>query len=156
MSRNRSPKNAESRAGQEGFTLLEVLAAVIILGIALLAIASGETTSLSTSRLSREVSLATMVGDEILERMHRNRTSLSSYDGFDSTNAATRPATAGMLQTDYDAWKVRIERSAPDGLPGGRGVVSVTTGSPIGNATQVSVTVTWGTPSRSTTIRTAF
>lgn len=136
--------------GEEGFTLLEVLIASIILAIALMAIAVAEVTSVGTNRLSRTVSQATSSAEEIIERMRRNRGNLASYNGFDTNNAATRPGAAGTLQTDYDQWQARM-------LSGGRGQVSVASGSPITGASLVTVTITWTEVlPRTVTLQTTF
>jgi type IV pilus assembly protein PilV len=138
---------------EKGFTLLEVLIAAVILGIGLLAIGTGETISIGVGRTSREISLATASAEDILERMRRNTANLASYNGFDTGNAGTRPGTAGMAQSDYDAWKAQIEQSAAYGLPAGRGTVVIASG-PISPTQQVTVTVTWG--ARSVTVQTIF
>lgn len=142
------------RTDERGFTLLEVMIASVILGIGLLAIATGESVSIANSRVGRDVSAATAAAERIVEQMRRNQANLSSYDGFDTTDSTTRPSSAGMLQTDYDDWKAQIDRAVPYGLPGGRGTVTVAAG-PISSVQRVTVTVTWtSTPARSVTIET--
>jgi prepilin-type N-terminal cleavage/methylation domain-containing protein len=121
----------------EGFTLLEVLIAVVISAISLLAIASGEVTALNTGRGSSELSVAASSGQEILERIQRNRTNVLSYNGFDTNNSATRPSIGGMAQTDYDRWKAGIQTVA-----GGRGQITVASGTPIATTSKVTVTIT--------------
>lgn len=140
------------RGDEKGFTLLEVLVASAILGIGLLAIATGETVSVVNSRVGREVSMATAAAEQIVELMRRNTTNLSSYHGFDTIDSSTRPSTSGMPRDDYDQWKAQIERTGPYGLRGGRGTVTVAAG-PLSSVQQVTVTVTWtSTPARSVTI----
>lgn len=142
------------RTDERGFTLLEVMIASVVLGIGLLAIATGETVSVTNSRVGRDVSAATAAAERIVEQMRRNKANLSSYNGFDTTNSTTRPPAAGMAQTDYDDWKGQIERAGPYGLPGGMGTVTVAAG-PISSVQLVTVTVTWtSTPARSVTIET--
>lgn len=133
----------------EGFTLLEVLIAVVISAISLLAIASGEMTSVNTGRGSRDLSVAASSGQEILERMQRNRTNIGSYSGFDTNNSATRPGTAGMAQTDYDKWKTDVQM-----VTGGRGQITVASGTPITSTTKVTVTIT--IPSRTLVYQAVF
>jgi type IV pilus assembly protein PilV len=136
-------------AKNDGFTLLEVLISVVILGVSLLAIASGEVTSLNTGRGSREISMAAASGQEIFERIRRNRENILSYNGFDTSNSATRPGAAGMLQTDYDEWEANVEM-----IGGGRGQITVAAGTPIASTDQVTVTIT--TSSRTITLQAVF
>lgn len=136
---------------QEGFTLLEVMIAMLLLTFTLLAIASGEITALGTNRTANDVSLATASAEEIIERMHRNRDNLISYNGMDTSNVVTRPPTPGMAQTDYDQWQAGM-------IAGGRGRVQVASTTPISTAIQVTVTIdNWpSVPPRTVQIETIF
>ena len=152
--RSKKDQKRSGRRDERGFTLLEILVAATILGFGLLAVGTGETLSVTNSRIGSDVSLGTSAAEEIVELMRRNQASLSSYNGFDTTNAATRPVAAGMLRNDYDLWKTQIERNRPYGLQGGRGTVAVVAG-PTSSVQQVTVTVTWtSTPAQSVTIQT--
>ncbi|MBI1824497.1 MAG: prepilin-type N-terminal cleavage/methylation domain-containing protein [Nitrospirae bacterium] len=134
---------------EKGFTLIEVMIASIILAIALMAIATAEITSVGTNRTSNGITQATASAEEILERMRRNQSNLTSYSGLDTNNPATRPA-AGTAQTDYDQWKARL-------INGGRGQVSVAPGSPITGISLVTVTIVWtDVLQRTITLQTTF
>ncbi len=151
-------RGAAARRGARGFTLLEALIAAVILGVGLLALGIVELSASGSNRSSREISLATAFAEEMLERIRRNTIDApAAYDGFDTSNPATRPGAAGMLRDDYDDWKNRIERAAPNGLTGGRGQVEVGAG-PVPGTTQATVTVTWSgvPPSTSVQVQTTF
>ncbi len=136
-------------AGEEGFTLLEVMIASVILAIALMAIATAEVTSVGTNRTSRGITQASAVAEEILERMRRNRDDLTSYNGIDTSDSTTRPG-AGIARTDYDQWQARM-------ISGGTGQVTVTADSPISDASLVTVTITWSDAlPRTVTLQTTF
>ncbi|HEY8370781.1 MAG TPA: prepilin-type N-terminal cleavage/methylation domain-containing protein, partial [Thermodesulfobacteriota bacterium] len=82
-----------------GFTLLEVLVAAVILAVGLLALGAAEITAAGATGRSRAVSIATAYGEEMIERIRRNRDEIAAYNGFDTQNSTTRPPGAGMLQT---------------------------------------------------------
>ncbi|HEX7124972.1 MAG TPA: prepilin-type N-terminal cleavage/methylation domain-containing protein [Thermodesulfobacteriota bacterium] len=126
-----------------GFTLLEVLVAAVILAVGLLALGAAEITAAGATGRSRAVSIATAYGEEMIERIRRNRDEVAAYDGFDTQDPTTRPTGAGILQTDYDQWKSRLEQGGQAGLGGARGTVTVLTDSPIPGANAVRVAVSW-------------
>lgn len=123
---------------ENGFTLLEVLVAVTILAIGLLAMGSAETISVVNSYTGRNVSVATAASEEIFERMRRNRANIISYNGFNTNASGTRPVSAGILQNDYDEWKINVERVA-----GACASVTVTANSPVPSINTAVVTTMW-------------
>ncbi len=123
---------------EDGFTLLEVLMASVILGIGLMALGTTETLSVTNSRTGQEITIGTAASEEIFERMRRNQASILSYNGFDTANAATRPIAAGTVQSDYDQWKLEVER-----VPGACASVQVTSGIPIVSVSSATVTYVW-------------
>jgi prepilin-type N-terminal cleavage/methylation domain-containing protein len=149
-----SPIKPELSRNAKGFTLLEVLVAATMLAIALLAMGTGELNSIGTSRLSRDVTTMTASGQEIIERIRRNKANVGSYNGFDTNNSATRPASPGILQDDYDQWKSNLTGA----VSGSRGQVTVTPSSPLATTNQVSVTITWPSAplTKTITIQTVF
>lgn len=152
---NQSVKRSGSGRREGGFTLLEVMMAAVILTVGLLAMGTMEGTSVGTTTNSRQITLATAYGEEVIERIHRNSTQLSSYNGFDTSGACG--GCSGMVLTDFNSWKARITQSVPYGLPGGRGQVTVTAGSPLAENTLVTVTMTWNAfPFNSITLQTVF
>jgi type IV pilus assembly protein PilV len=153
-------KKIEKRPQQRsesGFTLLEVMVAVIIVGIGLLAVGSAEMTVVGTNRNSGNSSLITAAADEMIEKMHRNQTKLSSYNGMNTSSSATY--SDASVQLDFTDWKSRVQNVknlsnvAAANL---QGQVQVAAG-PIASTTRVTVTMTWtDIIARTLTVETIF
>jgi type IV pilus assembly protein PilV len=138
------------RRACSGFSLTEVLIALVILSVGLLAIARLVNTSLKTNDSAYLRSQATMLAYSVLERMRANRkTALAGgYNvGFgpppsatDCMGASTVCGPADMAQFDLAAWKKTLAKAVH-----GDGKIETRT---VGNAgtgqfVQAVVTVRW-------------
>lgn len=94
------PKNSFNRARPRGFTLIEVLVALLVLSIGLLGLAALQTTSLKYNTDSYFRTQATLLAYDIIDRMRTNTTGL--YAG--NYDAATSAAAAAKVSA-YDACK---------------------------------------------------
>lgn len=110
-----------------GFTLLEVLVAMVVLSVGLLGLSGLQTSSLRNNHSAFLRSQATLVTNDILDRMRANRTVAvtGSYDitytGSPSTTACTTGCSAGdVADMDVAEWRRYVER-----LPGGEGEITV-------------------------------
>jgi type IV pilus assembly protein PilV len=112
-----------------GFTLLEVLVAMVVLSIGLLGLSGLQTSSLRNNHSALQRSQATMVSNDIIDRIRANRetATLGNYD----INYGTAPTTAScssgctalqVAQLDVAEWRTHVER-----LPGGQSELDVTT-----------------------------
>ena len=137
----------------KGFTLLEVLVAILIVSLGLMAVAGLLTTSISANTFSRDGTIAIQLAEEMADRIRTNAgTTLEKYNGIDTGSACggDYPPAVG----DCNQWTLRLQNS---GLIGARGRVWVTNDSPISKSALVIITVTWGvlsTPQRSVTFTT--
>ncbi len=127
---------------KKGFALIEVLIAIVLLSIGLLAVAGMQTTAISGNRVSRDSTTAVQLAEEIVDRIRANGgTGPGIYNGIDTSvanncNGFSEPAKGDCIQ-----WKSRLLATR---LPDIGGTVAVTEDDPIENTAIVRVTVTWG------------
>jgi type IV pilus assembly protein PilV len=131
--------------GENGFTLIEVMLAMMVLGVGLLGIAGMQEMALGRNVDANELSVITNLAADMVERIRFNGRNVTAYNGIDTLNVATRPPNAQvMAQGDYDQWSARL---AASGLGNVRGRVTVAAVGPQGdtglNQNQVTVQVNW-------------
>jgi len=100
----------------KGFTLVEVLVALIILSIGLLAVASMQTNSLRSNNSALIRSKAVLGCEDILDRMRANRDAALAGDYVIAmTVAPASPTYTGMVLTDLQEWKNALANNLPAG-----------------------------------------
>jgi type IV pilus assembly protein PilV len=129
----------------KGFTLLEVLIALLVLSIGLLGLAGLQTVGLRSNQMAIMRTLATQSACEMSDRMHANPAGVDAQAYVFGLNAghpdtavnctATQCNPEQMAAYDVDAWLTRLEE-----LPGGRGSISRGTS---GGIVTHTVTVYW-------------
>lgn len=109
-----------------GFTLVEVLVAVIILGVGLLGLAGLQVSSLHFNRSAYFRAQATMMAYDIAERMKANPQGFTNGNYNNQAGGAVGACLeiagctpAEMAQNDLDEWVKAMEKQ----LPGGKGAV---------------------------------
>jgi type IV pilus assembly protein PilV len=130
----RSGSRLSSRRTGYGISLLEVLISILLSAIGLLALAGANVSAIRYSKMSQYRGTATMLAQDIAERMRANKLGLGSYTyttdwagqaGAVSTDTSCEGAvacTASLLAAyDLATWR-RVVR---DQLPRGSVVVSV-------------------------------
>ena len=118
------------RRGDAGFTLIEVLIAVLLLSIGLLGLAGLQMASLKNNGSAMNRSQATWIAYDVLDRMRANRTAALNGD-YDIALAATAPSGTSRADIDLKAWKKELSS-----LPGGDGAVTT-------SSNTVTVLVRW-------------
>jgi len=132
-----------------GFTLLEVLVSLIVLGIGLLGVAKLMLVSTRTNDSAYLRTQALELANGILDNMRANRATaltgsytvaLGPYANPGVTCAVGSACSAAQLALyDLYQWKTRL--ATPTGaLPGGDGSVALAT---VGNDTTATITVQW-------------
>ena len=139
------------RYKQGGFTLLEALVAMFILAVALLGLAGMQIFASAYNIDASELTQATNLAAEMIDRVQYNRANVLVYQGIDTTLGGPCPnAPFGppppfpVARGDCLQWQLRLNASGLDQV---RGLVTVT--SPLGpavlNRTGVLVQVYWTT-----------
>lgn len=92
-----------------GFSLIEVLIAILIMALGMLGIAALQATSLRNAQSSYESSQAVMLTYSIIEAMRANRSSaiIGDYDLSSFTCAA--PAGGGVVENDLRDWITNLQ-----------------------------------------------
>jgi type IV pilus assembly protein PilV len=129
-----------------GFTLLEILVTLVVLSIGLLGLAGLQLNGLQSNHSSYLRSQATILTQDIIDRMRVNRVSAinGAYDiavGDEPAQASCEGAgvncsAAALAGADLYEWKDLLSES----LPQGNGSVARTV---VGNDTLVTVIVQW-------------
>lgn len=123
---------------QYGFTLIEVLIAVLVLSIGLLGLAGLQAVSIRMNHGAYMRSQATNLAYEIADSMRANRGNASTYVGTYATIPCvltynrTTSGTTGAA--DIAEWRNRLACL----LPSGRGAIAVPA-----NSQRATITVTW-------------
>ena len=139
---------------EQGFTLIEVMLSSAILAVGLLGLAATTTLSFTRNSDGNEVTVATNLAAELVERMQFNRRNLvNGYNGINLTsanaalctqNALTQPVARG----DCLQWQARLFASR---LVGAQAQVTVAAVGPVGlNQNNINVTVIWVGSSQNT------
>jgi type IV pilus assembly protein PilV len=138
-----SHRHQDSIAGKErGFTLIEVLVTVIILAIGLLGLAGLQLGGLRYSFSAYQRSQATIMANDIVDRMRANRT-VAEAGGYDidlgdmpgvgtCTGDGVNCSAADMADADLYEWK----QSLADILPAGDGSIA-------NNGGTYTITIQW-------------
>lgn len=96
-----------------GFSLIEVLVAVVILAIGLLGIAGLQATSIRNNNSAYLRSQATILAYDIIERMRANNT-LAKNGSYGVAMGSSGSGT-GMALTDVTEWKTVLGQMLPSG-----------------------------------------
>jgi type IV pilus assembly protein PilV len=136
---------------ESGFTLLEGMIATVILSVGVIAMGAMQGIAITRNVDSTELTLATNMASEMLERIQYNRRNVTAYAGIDTNNPCVLPAIQTMAQGDCVQWQAMMTNQGASGisqasmLTGVRGVVTVTpvvTNPPL-NQSRVNVVITW-------------
>lgn len=145
--------NRHAAQHQAGFSLLEVLIALLVLSIGLLGLASLQTLGLRSNQMASMRTTATQLAYDITDRMRANPQAVADttnkpYEVNNAThptivtNCRTTDCTAAQLATfDLAQWKTALSttQNGLHGLPGGLGEITQAAGPPLTH----TITVRW-------------
>lgn len=128
------------RKHQSGASLVEVMVAVVILGLGLIGVALLQTTSMRLSQDANHSTIATNLAYEMIDMVRSNRVEAARYDGIsvspptgtERDDCVTSPTTGTQRDRDAAAWACEMWNA----IPGATGTVDVDAG-------LVTVTVVW-------------
>ena len=121
-----------TRRMHSGVSLIEALVALLVLSIGLLGLANLQLTAIRNAHSAHMRSQASILAQDILDRMRANRANATAYN---IDLSAAPPTGSSVAEKDLKAWLDNLASS----LPEGDGAVAVTAGSP----TTVTVTIQW-------------
>ena len=132
---------------QTGFSMVEVLVALVVLAIGLLGIAALYLNSLQSGRTAIYRTQAITLAADLADRIRMNRTAQASYATLfaDAEAAVATCVTTGgcsdadLASTDLANWKAQIAQQ----LPNGQGQVVVTPPVAVDEPATYVVTVQW-------------
>jgi len=120
---------------QSGFTLLEVLIAILVLSIGLLGLAGLMASSMRNSHSAYQRTQATWLAYDMIDRMRVNRdVAIASTNNYNITLATATSSSTGLAGIDVTGWKTTLANA----LPAGNGSVAVVSGT-----RAVTVIVQW-------------
>lgn len=128
----------------DGFSLVEVLIAITLLAIGLLAVAGMQTTAISGNSFSQTGTVAVHLAEEMVDRIRSNAGIRPDRYADVSTSSSVADLALDLeepAETDVLDWKARLGSSS---LPNATGTITVDPNTPIGNTATVRVTVSWG------------
>lgn len=128
-----------SLRGARGFTLIEVMIAVLILGFGLLGLAMLQTMSVRFAQSANYRTQATNLAYDMLDQMRVNRRTAAAYAGNYAASTANCAPGATVNPTEFrGVWECRLNYALGAGATATVAYAADGTG---GNAT---VDVTWG------------
>lgn len=110
------------RHSLSGFTLLEVLVAILVLSIGLLGLAGLMASSLKNSHSAYQRSQATWLAYDALDRMRANR-AVALAGGYNLALGAS-PGGSGLAAADLSEWDTALTNT----LPAGDGSITLAAG----------------------------
>ena len=126
---------------QSGFTLIEVLIALIVLAVGLLGMASLTVHSMQSNQGAYMRSQASVLAYDIAERMRSNHEGAITTSTYTATSASQPTCTNGctpsqQAQLDVHQWRTALQSSMP-------GATAAITRTANGDLMEYQITISW-------------
>jgi type IV pilus assembly protein PilV len=135
------PCRAVSAPLQRGFTLLEVLIALLVLSIGLLGLAALQGVGLRSSQEAYLTSQASLLAYDLADRVRANPAGVVEYNNFAPVCPDPVPTTP-LVAADLGEWFCAVETLLPDGQATIVGAF-VDVPDVIGGFTRYTIRITW-------------
>ncbi len=132
-------RTTDNRCSQHGFTLVEVMVALVIFSISLLGLAGLQAAALRDNQIANQNSIATQLAGDMAERL---RTNPLGVENGDYNSVTARPGmqecysgsctVSEIALMDQYQWFTELQEMLPSG-----------TGSISGDGTRFTITVMW-------------
>jgi type IV pilus assembly protein PilV len=114
---------------QKGFTLLEVLVAIVVLSIGLLGLAGLMASSVRNNHSAYQRTQAAWLAYDMVDRMRANRANAVTVTNYNVAIGAAS-ASSGLALADVNDWKIALASTLPAGdgsvtVNGGTGLATV-------------------------------
>lgn len=119
---------------QKGFSLLEILITLVIISFGLLGIAGVIVNSLKNNQSSYSRSQASLLANDIIDRMRANRTTAETSPYPYNLTISGTPSGSGVVLNDLTEWRASLASA----MPSGTGSVSLD-----GTTKKVTIVVQW-------------
>lgn len=107
---------------QHGFTLIEILVAMVVISLGLLGLAGLQVASLNNNQIAYHRSIASQQADDMADRIRANIDAVRAGN-FDNPTATADPgcldsdcSTSEMAESNFALWNTNIGRLLPDGV----------------------------------------
>jgi type IV pilus assembly protein PilV len=135
---------------QRGFSLIEVLVALLVFSFGVLALVGLQTTALRLAADARDRTTATFLADQLIGQMLiSSRASASMISFQHRTTAGPAPCSPDGAATTNPAavaWLAQVNATLPGADASAQQITVVDTGVTPGNTTDVTVTLCWRRP----------
>ena len=147
---------------QQGFTLIEVMVALLIIAVGMLGVAGMQTMGMQSGGLAAQRLSVIMKAQEIAERIRVNSSSIASYnigDAETGTNNAcfnsTSCTAAELAEYDIYLWKQDLKTVLPNNANTTASVI-VSNPNPDTKPAVVTITISWDSAVGSQSYTTTF